>query len=55
MEMNYRITIKKLSTGEHKSITRNLTDEAYEKWRLKMDKAENGYIVTRLEIVLENV
>jgi hypothetical protein len=40
MEMNYRITIRKIATGEHKSITRTLTDEACEKWRERMNKAE---------------
>ncbi len=50
MEATYRITIRKIATGEHKSITRTLTDEAYEKWRARMNKAENGYTITRIEI-----
>jgi hypothetical protein len=50
MEATYRITIRKIATGEHKNITRNLTDEAYEKWRVRMNKAENGYVITRIEI-----
>ena len=50
MEMNYRITIRKIATGEHKSITRSLTDEAYEQWRDRMNKAENGYVITIIEI-----
>lgn len=50
MVASYRITIRKIATGEHKSITRSLTDEAFEKWRERMNKAENGYIITRIEI-----
>lgn len=51
MEMNYRITIQKLATGEHKNISRSLTDEDFEKWRERMNKSENGYIITRIEII----
>ena len=51
MEMDYRITIQKLSTGEHRSFTINLTDERYYKWRERMNIAEGGYVLTRIEIV----
>jgi len=50
--MNYRITIKKIATGEHKTINKSLTDEAFEKWRERMNKAEAGYMITRIEIAL---
>jgi hypothetical protein len=50
MVASYRITIRKIATGWHKNITRNLTDEAYEKWRERMNKAENGYVITRIEL-----
>jgi hypothetical protein len=50
MVASYRITIRKIATGEHKNITRNLTDEAFEKWRERMNKTENGYTITRIEI-----
>lgn len=50
MVASYRITIRKIATGENKSITRTLTDEAYEKWRERMNKVENGYVITRIEI-----
>jgi hypothetical protein len=50
MVASYRITIRKIATDEQKSITRNLTDEAYEKWRERMNKAENGYVIKKIEI-----
>jgi hypothetical protein len=53
--MNYRITIKKLATGEHKTIHKTLTDKEYENCYMRMNKAENGYVITRIEITLDNV
>lgn len=53
--MNYRITIKKITTGDHKTINKILSDEAYEKWRERINKAEAGYMITRIEIALHNV
>jgi hypothetical protein len=50
MVASYRLTIRKIATGEHKSITRTLTDEAFEKWRERMNKTENGYVITKIEI-----
>jgi len=51
MEMNYSITIKKMSTGEHRSFIITLTDDRYYKWRERMNKAEGNYVLTRIEIV----
>jgi hypothetical protein len=50
MVASYRITIRKIATGEHRIIIRTLTDENYDKWRERMNKAENGYVITRIEI-----
>jgi hypothetical protein len=52
MEAIYRITIRKIATGENKSITRVLTDEEYNKWNERINKPEGGYMLTRLEIVV---
>lgn len=51
MEMKYSITIKKMTTGEHRSFIITLTDERYYKWRERMNKAEGNYVLTRIEIV----
>jgi len=48
MVASYRITIRKIATGEHKSIIRTLTDEHYEKWLKRMNKLENGYVITKI-------
>tara|TARA_R110000868_G_scaffold410541_1_gene699020 strand:- start:2900 stop:3106 length:207 start_codon:yes stop_codon:yes gene_type:complete len=53
--MNYRIAVTNIASNERKFISKELTDEQYETWVNRLYIAENGYMITRIELAFSQV